>query len=103
MICTSKKNKHIVESTPPTQPQSEPAIVVDKGPIQVLNDKISDLVDTEQMQAINEKIATIIGDGSINTTDLTTLSAKLDKLIAYLEKWCQVGNISMNDIREHLS
>ena len=102
MICTSKK-KNVVQQPPPAQPQSEPAIIVDKGPIQVLNDKISDLVDTEQMQALNEKIATIIGDGSTTITDVTTLSAKLDKLIAYLEHWCKVGNISMNDIREHLS
>ena len=87
MICTAKKNKHIVESSPPAQPQSEPAIVVDKGPIQVLNDKLSAL----------------LGDSSTTTTDVTALSAKLDKLIAYLEKWCQVGNISMDDIRAHLS
>ena len=86
MICASKK-KNVVPQAPPTEPQAEPAIVVDNGPIQVLNDKLSDL----------------LGDGSATATDVSALSAKLDKLIAYLEKWCQVGNISMDDIREHLS
>ena len=80
MICASKK-KNVVQQPPPTQPQSDPAIVVDEGPIQI------------------KGILGLDGDN----VDVAVLSAKLDKLIAYLEHWCKVGNISMEDIRAHLS
>ena len=80
MICASKK-KNVVQQPPPAQPQPEPAKVVDTGPIHIHG--ILGL-DTDKV-------------------DIAALEAKLDKLIAYLEQWCRVGNISMEDIRAHLS
>ena len=80
MISASKK-KNIVQQPPPAQPQSDPAKVVETSPIQI------------------KGILGLDGDN----VDVAVLSAKLDKLIAYLEHWCKVGNINMEDIRAHLS
>ena len=75
-------------------------------PVQLLklsNDNLQKQIEDIVKKAVEDCITTSQpGDISQLTTQVDTLTQKLDRLINYLEKWVNVGNLTMSDIKQHV-
>ena len=75
-------------------------------PVQLLklsNDNLRKQIEDMVKKAVEDCITTSQpADISQLTTQVDTLTRKLDRLINYLEKWVNVGNLTMNDIKQHV-
>ena len=78
------------------------------APVQLLRKKNEDL--QKQIDVItNETIREIILKAESNESDDTAVLARVEKLetelenlLDYLKNWASVGNVNMNDIKEHV-
>ena len=71
--------------------------------LQLSNDNFQKQISELLEKAMNDILT------NISTTDTSQLAAKvdalnqkLDRLINYLEKWANIGNITMRDIKEYV-
>ena len=75
-------------------------------PVQLLklsNDNLRKQIEDMVKKAVEDCITTSQpADISQLTTQVDTLTRKLDRLINYLEKWVNVGNLTMSDIKQHV-